>query len=415
MGNLQAKQMYGKEYSELSNAEKEAVALAAHAGGGDNGAVRKRLAEKVQEGAQQAGASGVSVQDGRITYQSAPQSRAMDVENARAAALAKARINAYNEAQMARPSGLLMDPSMMMPQLGTLQSPAELNQMGLLGEAFGIPTGSADMPAGVAAEVYGLDGGLRERVLTPQQAQPTAQATIAPDLYEKATQLDDVVDSVAAEDPSLGDMIRSGLNQFKEDVSGLMSGLGDAGKEIFETGGPLKQFIGEAMWGMNDEAQALFNAKYGSLDEYRDKFGSKAAMDAVAMVRNQVDTGTIGILRDAQGRPVLDEQGRTQDIGTALGLPPLRDEPTVSPTATTPEVPWYEQGQRPQTSATQPVWTPELPDYLQQEYQATPDYTGTFRGGLVRGHRLPSEQITGLLAPATTGSPYMNSLLGILK
>ena len=74
----------------------------------------------------------------------------------------------------------------------------------------------------------------------------------------------------------------------------------------------------------------------------------------------------------------------------------------------TPQPPQYGGGQQVQG----------LPDYLQREMAYTPDFTGTFQPSLLGNTTLPSQQITGLLAPPQQQQQPqidLNQIAGLLQ
>jgi hypothetical protein len=95
-----------------------------------------------------------------------------------------------------------------------------------------------------------------------------------------------------------------------------------------------------------------------------------------------------------------------------------------------PEGPkWWEEGyQQPVVGGGQPPQfgngvgggqqVQGLPDYLQREMAYTPDFTGSYQPSLLGNTTLPSQQITGLLAPAQPQQQQQinpQQLMGLLQ
>jgi len=94
---------------------------------------------------------------------------------------------------------------------------------------------------------------------------------------------------------------------------------------------------------------------------------------------------------------------------------------------------WWEPGyEAPGNGGDGGIWTPGpnppqfgggqqvpgLPDYLQRELAQTPDFTGTFQSSLLGNTALPSQQITGLLAPPQQPQQQQidpNQIAGLLR
>ena len=88
-------------------------------------------------------------------------------------------------------------------------------------------------------------------------------------------------------------------------------------------------------------------------------------------------------------------QGNQNLAGQAPASPNWWEEGYVAPIGGAVQPPWFSGGG---VSAGQQ--TPGLPGYLQNELAATPDFTGSYQSSLLGNTALPSQQITGLLAPA---------------
>lgn len=361
MSNTFAKKTFGKKYSDLTNEEKQIVALQgmAAASGGANQATIKR----VQELSQQVQQPDPDVAE--IAQRSAPTTRPVITRGQRdpiATPLSQA-IGSETERGL---TGLLaqQDPASVMRRLSDPTSQRILDYLGLTPPAQDFIT-REEFDAREAIERNYAD----------------AVEQIGLDISEGLSGIGDLVKEAQQEDSGALEAIGAGIKDFLD---------------FQKSGGIFGNLFREARFGMRGDIEEAFRKQYGDPEMVRAALGDAEYARLVSDFRNTVNapnvipdvlTGPGGqVLTDAQGNPIQQ-------------LPDTPVTPVVQQAGT--QVPWWEAPgvAGPVRTPIAPVTGQEFQNLLQQELAPTPDFTKTFQPSLLSGVPLPSQQLTGLLAP----------------
>jgi hypothetical protein len=291
---------------------------------------------------------------------------------------------------------------------------------------------------------------------------------------EKLEGIEDLISGLqknaSESDTALADSISGAVGKFKTDVEGLVSGIGDSfssmGDKLFGDNASIKdmlakqaefqskggifgeifrKFNDQRKFGMNDAARSEYNrlemenrndpgSQWNELsEEERVRLARKPQMDAqlphafidghpTTDVQKQIAALTGG---KAPGSTIYGIDGKVDIAATAQ----LANQSPGGGGGGQPEAPapkWWEPGYVPPGGGQPPVggFPPSqppiygggqpvqgLPAYLQRELAPTPDFTGSFQPSLLGNTTLPSQQITGLLAPQQPQQQQLNPQL----
>ena len=322
------------------------------------------------------------------------------------------------------------------------------NQIGGLGDQLNTGFGDLNTGLGQGQENIGLQvEGLGNQL-----------STFGQDNVDKLNGIEDLISELqgtsSESDTQLADSITGVVGKFKDDVKGLVGGIGDSitgiGDSITNMNDPIKRllefnkrggvfgeifrkFTEQSDFGMNDDAEAEYERLSGSADNQHpnSKWNLMTEKERVALARKpQMDNQLAHAFID--GHPTTPDQIAIAKLtgGKSPGSSVYNADGSVNIQATAAmanngggnggvaQAPaagpkWWEPGYQPPGDGGGGIWTPQpnppqygggqqvpgLPAYLQQEMAYTPDFTGSFQPSLLGNTTLPSQQITGLLAP----------------